>query len=128
MRALAVTSPDRWPVFPELPTMMETGVPDFVITTWCAIVMPAGTPAAITARLSQAMQDVAAQPEMKEKFRTAGARITSSTPAETVAMAARERVKWKEVVRLSGGQGGVRRAKRLLTPQPCSSLGGRALG
>ncbi len=104
VRALAVTSPERWPVFPDLPTMAEAGVPDFVITSWGALVMPAGTPAAITNRLSQAMQDVAAQPAMKERLFTAGARITSSTPAETVAMAARERVKWKEVVRLSGAK------------------------
>ena len=104
VRALAVTSAERWPVFPDLPTMLEAGVPDFVITSWGAIVMPAGTPAAITARLSQAMQEVAAQPLMKERFLTAGARITSSTPQETVAFAARERVKWKEVVRLSGAK------------------------
>ena len=104
VRALAVTSPDRWPVFPELPTMMEAGVPDFVITSWGAVVMPAGTPAVITGRLSQAMQEVAAQPSMKERFLTAGARITSSTPQETAAFAARERVKWKEVVRLSGAK------------------------
>ena len=104
VRALAVTSAERWPVFPELPTMAEAGVPDFVVTSWGALVMPAGTPAAITARLSQAMQDIAAQPAMKERFLVAGARITASTPAETAAFAARERLKWKEVVRLSGAK------------------------
>ena len=104
VRVLAVTSADRWPVFPDLPTMAEAGVPDFVITSWGALVMPAGTPAAITARLSQAMHDIAAQPAMKERFLAAGARITASTPQETAAFAARERVKWKEVVRLSGAK------------------------
>ena len=104
VRALAVTSAERWPVFPDLPTMLEAGVPDFIITSWGAIVMPAGTPPAITARLSQAMQDIAAQPAMKERFLVTGARITASTPQETVAFAARERVKWKEVVRLSGAR------------------------
>ena len=104
VRALAVTSAERWPVFPDLPTMLEAGVPDFIITSWGAIVMPAGTPPAITARLSQAMQDIAAQPAMKERFLVTGARITASTPQETAAFAARERVKWKEVVRLSGAR------------------------
>ncbi len=82
VRALAVTSPERWPVFPELPTMAQAGVPDFAITSWGALVMPAGRPAAITARLSQAMQEIAAQPAMKERFLTAGARITACTPQE----------------------------------------------
>jgi len=104
VRALAVTSAERWPVFPELPTMAEAGLPDFVITSWGAIVMPAGTPPAVTARFSLAMREIAAQPAMKERFLNAGARITATTPAETVALAARERVKWKEVVRLSGAK------------------------
>ena len=104
VRALAVTSPDRWPTFPEVPTMAEAGMPDFVITSWGALVMPAGTPPAITARLSQAVQELAAQPAMKERFLSAGARITSSTPQETAAFAARERVKWREAVRLSGAK------------------------
>ena len=104
VRALAVTSPDRWPTFPEVPTMAEAGMADFVITSWGALVMPAGTPPAITARLSQAVQELAAQPAMKERFLSAGARITSSTPQETAAFAARERVKWREAVRLSGAK------------------------
>ena len=84
--------------------MAEAGMADFVITSWGALVMPAGTPPAITARLSQAVQELAAQPAMKERFLSAGARITSSTPQETAAFAARERVKWREAVRLSGAK------------------------
>ena len=104
VRALAVTSPDRWPTFPEVPTMAEAGMADFVITSWGALVMPAGTPAAITNRLSQAVQAIANQPDVKERFLTAGARIIAATPQETAAFAARERVKWKEAVRLSGAK------------------------
>ena len=103
-RALAVTSPYRWPTFPEVPTMAEAGMADFVVTSWGALVMPAGTPAAITGRLSQAVQEIAAQPATKERFLNAGARIVSATPQETAAFAARERVKWKEAVRLSGAR------------------------
>ena len=103
-RALAVTSPYRWPTFPEVPTMAEAGMADFVVTSWGALVMPAGTPAAIAARLSQVVQEIAAQPATKERFLNAGARIVSATPQETAAFAARERVKWKEAVRLSGAK------------------------
>lgn len=103
-RALAVTAPQRWPAFPELPTVLEAGVPDFVITSWGALVMPAATPAAIPLKLSQAMQEIAADPAMQERFLSAGARLTAATPQDTAAFAARERVKWKEVVRLSGAK------------------------
>ena len=104
VRALAVTAPYRWPVFPEVPTMAEAGMPDFVITSWGAFVMPAGTPAAILDRLSQAIQGIAAQPETKERFLNAGARAVAATPQETAALAARERVKWREVIHLSGAK------------------------
>ena len=103
-RALAVTSADRWPTFPDVPTMAEAGLPDFVVTSWGALVMPAGTPGAITQKLSQAVQEIAAQPALKERFLNAGTRAIASTPQEAAAFAARERVKWKEVVRISGAR------------------------
>lgn len=103
-RALAVTSADRWPTLPQIPTMAEAGLPDFVITSWGAFVMPAGTPPAITAQLSKAVQEILSQPAMKERFLTIGAKAVYSTPQETAAFAAAERVKWKEIVFLSGAK------------------------
>jgi tripartite-type tricarboxylate transporter receptor subunit TctC len=103
-RALAVTSSDRWNSLPEIPTMGEVGLPDFVITSWGAFVMPPGTPAAITAQLSKAIQEILSQPEVKERFLKIGARAVPSTPQETAAFAAAERVKWKEIVQLSGAK------------------------
>lgn len=103
-RALAVTSSERWPTFPEVPTMTEAGMPNFVITSWGALVLPVGTPPVITMKLSQAVQEITAQPAMKELFLNAGTRAISSTPQETLAFAARERLKWKEVVRVSGAK------------------------
>ena len=88
----------------QVPTMAEAGMADFVVTSWGALVMPAATPAAITSRLSQAVREIAAEPATKERFLNAGARIVSATPQETAAFAARERVKWKEAVRLSGAK------------------------
>jgi len=103
-RALAVTSAERWPTLPQVPTMAEVGLPDFVITSWGAFVMPAGTPPAITAQLSKAVQEILSQPAMKERFMTIGAKAVHLTPQETAAFAAAERVKWKEIVRLSGAK------------------------
>ena len=104
VRALAVTSSDRWPTLPDVPTMAEAGVRDFIITSWGAFVMPKGTPAAITAKLSAAMQAIAADPATQQRFLEAGARAVASTPQETAAFAERERVKWKEVVQISGAK------------------------
>ena len=104
VRALAVTAADRWPTMPDVPTMAEAGVRDFVITSWGAFVVPKGTPAAVVAKLSEAIKAIAAEPAMQQRFLDAGARTVSTTPQETVAFAERERVKWKEVVQISGAK------------------------
>ncbi len=104
VRALAVTCPERWPTFPDVPTMGEAGVANFVITSWGAFVLPKGTPQAIADKLSHAVQAIAAEPAMQQRFLEIGARTVATTPAETVAFAERERVKWKEVVALSGAK------------------------
>ncbi len=104
VRALAVTCPDRWPSFPQLPTMAEAGVQNFVITSWGAFVLPKGTPAAIADKLAAAVKDIASEPAMQARFLEIGARAVYSTPHETADFAARERVKWKEVVQISGAK------------------------
>lgn len=104
MRGLAVTCPERWPSLPDLPTMAEAGIPDFVITSWGALVAPAGTPMPIVEKLSRTMAEIAADPAVQKRFLGAGARITASSPQETAAFAARERIKFSELVRLSGAK------------------------
>ena len=104
VRALAVTAAERWPTLPEVPTMLEAGVPNFVITSWGAFVLPKGTPAAIVTKLSTAIQAIAADPAMQQRFLDTGARAVATTPQETAAFAERERVKWKEVVQISGAR------------------------
>jgi tripartite-type tricarboxylate transporter receptor subunit TctC len=66
--------------------------------------MPAGTPPAITVQLSKAIQDIFSQPEAKERLLKIEALAVPSTPQETAAFAAAERVKWKETVQLSGAK------------------------
>ena len=104
VRALAVTCPERWPSFPQLPTMAEAGVPNFIITSWGAFVLPKGTPQAIADKLSAAIRDIYSDPAMQARFLEIGARAVPSTPQETADFAARERVKWKEVVQISGAK------------------------
>lgn len=104
VRALAVSCPERWPTLPDVPTMGEAGVRDFVITSWGAFVLPKGTPAAIADKLSAAIKAIAGEPAMQQRFLDIGARAVSSTPQETVAFAERERAKWKDVVALSGAK------------------------
>ncbi len=104
VRALAVTSLARWPTLPEVPTMAEAGVRDFVVTSWGAFVMPKGTPVAIVNKLSAAVQAIATDPAVQQRFLDTGARTIATSPQETFAFAERERVKWKEVVHLSGAK------------------------
>ena len=104
VRALAVTASERWPTMPDVPTMAEAGVRDFIITSWGAFVVPKGTPAAIVGKLSSAVQAIASEPAMQQRFLETGARAVSSSPQETAAFAERERVKWKEVVQISGAK------------------------
>ena len=103
-RALAVTSDYRWPTLPDVPTMSEAGLPDFVVTSWGAFVMPAGTPAAVTNKLSAAIREFSTDPALQQRFLGAGARSVGLSPQDTAAFAARERAKWKEVVRVSGAK------------------------
>ena len=104
VRALAVTSLARWPTLLDVPTMAEAGVRDFVVTSWGAFVMPKGTPPAIVNKLSSALQAIAADPAVQQRFLDTGARTIATSPQETSAFAERERVKWKEVVHMSGAK------------------------
>jgi tripartite-type tricarboxylate transporter receptor subunit TctC len=102
MRALAVTSAQRWPTLPDVPTMAEAGMKDFVVTSWTAFVFPAATPRPIVDRLSATIKQIAADSAIQKRFLVAGARILSSTPEEAIVFANKERAMWKDVVALSG--------------------------
>lgn len=102
MRALAVTSGQRWPTMPNVPTMAEAGVRDFVVTSWSAYVMPAATPRPIVDRLSATHRELAADPALQKRFLDAGARLLTSTPEEARAFAAKEAKWWQEVVKIAG--------------------------
>jgi tripartite-type tricarboxylate transporter receptor subunit TctC len=104
MRSLAVTSAKRWPTLPDIPTMDEAGITDFIITSWAAFVVPSGTPRPIVDKLSVAQRRIAAEQSVQERFLIAGARVLSSTPEGAIAFAAKERAMWKDVVAASGAK------------------------
>lgn len=96
VRVLGVTSAKRSQAAPDVPTLTESGVPGYEATVWFGLLAPAGTPAAIVTRLSQAIQKVLTQPRMREQFITT--EMTPGTPEAFEAHIAREIPKWRKVV------------------------------
>ena len=99
VRALAVTSAERSPAAPVVPTLAEAGVTDCEISEWNALLAPAGTPAAVLERLHAEVAKIMRMADMKEKFADLGATAIGSTPAEFAAFLRAEMTKWAEVVK-----------------------------
>ena len=99
VRALAVTSAERSPAAPDVPTLAEAGVKDCEISEWNALLAPAGTPAAVLERLHAEVAKIMRMADMKEKFADLGATAIGSTPAEFAAFLRAEMTKWAEVVK-----------------------------
>lgn len=99
VRALAVTSPQRSPAAPEIPTMAEAGVTGCEISEWNALLAPAGTPPAAIDRLNVELVKILRRDDIKAKFADLGAQTIGSTPAELAAFLRAEQAKWAEVVK-----------------------------
>jgi tripartite-type tricarboxylate transporter receptor subunit TctC len=99
LRALAVSSKKRMAAFPDLPTMIELGYPDFEADQWYGVVAPANTPAAIINKLNQAINQALASPEVAKQLAGEGAEPMGETPAAYAALIASEIPRWREVVR-----------------------------
>lgn len=102
LRALGVASETRNALAPELPTLIEDGLPDFVALTFTGIVAPVKTPPAIVARLNGAINKALADPEVRVALERLGAEVRPGAPADFAAFLAKEKTKWDEVVRQSG--------------------------
>src|SRR5258705_5955952 len=81
-KALVVTAKERIPAAPDVPTMAEAGVPDFVSGTWAGVIAPAGMPKEIVDRISAEAKKALADPAMKEKLAEQGIVAVGSTPEE----------------------------------------------
>jgi tripartite-type tricarboxylate transporter receptor subunit TctC len=99
LRALAVSSETRNPLVPDLPTMIESGVPDYVVLTYIGVAAPAGTPASIITRLNTAINESLAAPEVMAAFAKLGAEVRPSSPQDFAAFLAAETSKWADVAK-----------------------------
>ena len=102
VRALAVTSPQRSPAAPEIPTMAESGVSGCEISEWNALLAPAGTPPSVIDRLNADLVKILRDDDIKARFADLGAQTIGSTPTELAAFLRGEQAKWAEVVRAAG--------------------------
>ena len=97
LKAVAVTSPDRFPSVPDIPTLAESGLPDYDVTSWYGLSFPAGTPAPIVAKTNKAMRALLATESVRQQILKVGALVGSSTPEELKSHVAAEIVKWRSV-------------------------------
>jgi tripartite-type tricarboxylate transporter receptor subunit TctC len=102
LRPLAVTTAQRSPALPDVPTVAEAGVPGYEATSWFGLLAPAKTPAPVVAKLNAAILKALADPDVKNKLLEQGAEPAGETPAQFAAFIASETVKWGKIVKQSG--------------------------
>jgi tripartite-type tricarboxylate transporter receptor subunit TctC len=102
LKALALSGAQRSRELPDLPTMMESGVPDYEVLTFIGVMAPAATPLAIVARLNNAINQSLQTAEVVATAARLNADVRPASSAEFAAFLAREHAKWSEAVRLSG--------------------------
>jgi tripartite-type tricarboxylate transporter receptor subunit TctC len=104
LRAIAVTSAQRSPVLPDVPTMSEQGMKDFDDLTWFGFFAPAGTPPDVVNRLNAEIMRALGQPDAREKLTSLGFDVRPNTAAEFAAFVRSEVPKWTQAVRDSGAK------------------------
>lgn len=102
LKALAVTTQSRSSALPDVPTMIELGYPDFLISSWVALYAPVGTPADRLGKLSQALQAALATPAVRDRLSGAGMNVRPLDPDRLRAYMNGEIARWARVVEVSG--------------------------
>ncbi|WP_420226887.1 Bug family tripartite tricarboxylate transporter substrate binding protein [Pigmentiphaga litoralis] len=102
LRALAVTTKERSATAPELPTMAESGFPDFDVSSWFGLIAPAGTPADVVTKVNTAVVKAMDDPSVQKSFKDLGAVWVKTTPAEFGNFIKAEVNQWATVVKASG--------------------------
>jgi len=102
LRALAVSTPNRSPDLPDVPTVAEAGVPGYEATLWLNLAAPGGTPQAIVQRLHGETVKALQDPELRQSFRSAGVEASPLGPQELAVFMRAEYEKWGRVVRETG--------------------------
>jgi len=98
LRTLAVTSTTRWKDMPGVPTVAESGLPGFEVTSWSGVAAPHATPPAIVGRLNAEVRRAIAVPEVKARLESFGGDVHASTPQEMRDQVAREVARWTKLV------------------------------
>jgi tripartite-type tricarboxylate transporter receptor subunit TctC len=101
LTALGVMSPTRSPVFPQVPTMAESGVADLNLSAWMALLAPAKTPKAVVDQINRAVQ-AAFDPELKSRLAQSGIEVATSTPEEVQRLITRDIKLHAELVKAAG--------------------------
>jgi tripartite-type tricarboxylate transporter receptor subunit TctC len=104
LRALAVTTAQRSPSVPDLPTVSEAGLAGFEATTWHGVVVPAATPAPLVQKLNQDINAALKEKDLSERLAGLGAEVLTGTPRDFADYIAREIPKWTKVVKDSGAK------------------------
>lgn len=102
VRALGVATRARLPELPDVPTMIESGLPDFVASSWTGIVAPAATPKDIIGKLNAEVNVGLKSPEMQDRFKKLAAETSPGTPEDFAAFIVREVPKWQAMAKLAG--------------------------
>ena len=104
LRALAVASEARASGAPDIPTVAESGLPGFTVTAWKGLMVPAGTPAPIVAKLNEALKAIVAKPAIRQKLVEMGAEPVASSPQAFTDLIARETKSWAALVKSTGAR------------------------
>ena len=99
IQVVAVTSDRRYAGLPQVPTVMEAGVPDYAVASWNALAAPAGTPPAVIARLNRVAAEALAQPAVQQRLLELGVRTQSGSPQQLESLLASEIERWGRVIR-----------------------------
>ena len=104
VKGIAVSGPRRSPVFPDLPTVAEAGVPGYETVAWGGVIGPARLPAEVVQKLHQEIKKALASPNVQERYKQLDTETDGGTPEEFMALVKRETPKWAEVIRRSGAK------------------------
>ena len=99
LRALAVTTPRRSSLMPDVPTLAESGLPGFDVTVWYGVFGPAGMPAAVTGRLNAAINEALKTPELSRRLTELGADVAGGTPADLSRYQQGEATRWNRFIK-----------------------------
>jgi len=102
LKALAITSPKRSTVMPELPTMAESGVPGFDVQVWFGVLMPAGSPRPAIMAVNERINRMLGQPDMRQRLVEQGADPAGGTPEEFATLIKSDLARWIKVVKATG--------------------------